>query len=99
MTKLEDPRIIIRSVHHAAQTANPQPAVVAAVRGLYTAARWDTFNPEHIDVATIRVNRTREGIEATARYGRLHDDCETCHQPPGRPHTDYCQHSGRVVAP
>lgn len=97
MAKLEDARLTIRSAVHT-QTADTDPTtpVIAAVRRLFTTARWDGFDPAQIDLSTIRVNRIPDGITATARYGRLADDCDTCHQTPGRPHTDFCHLDGLV---
>lgn len=94
--QLSDPRRIIRGVSdHQITTAS---SVTKAVSRLFDQAAFDGFDPDRIDLATLRISRVNdEGtIAATARYGRLSDECERCHQTPGRPHTEFCHLEGIV---
>jgi hypothetical protein len=95
---LADNRRTIRGVsdHQLTTTSS----VLKAVSRLFDQAAFDGFDPDRIDLATMRISRVNdEGtIEATARYGRLSDECGICHQTPGRPHTEFCPRTGIVVA-
>lgn len=93
---LVDNRRIIRGVsdHQLTTTAS----VLKAVSRLFDTAAFDGYDPDQIDLATLRISRLNDegAITATARYGRLCDECQTCHQTPGRPHTEFCHLEGLV---
>lgn len=93
---LTDTRRILRGVsdHQITRTSS----VLKAVSRLFDSAAFEGFDPDEIDLATLRVSQLQDGAayEATARYGRLTDECGTCHQPPGRPHTEFCHLEGNV---
>jgi hypothetical protein len=94
--QLADTRRIIRGVSdHQITTAS---SVLKAVSRLFDQTAFEGFDPDKLDLASLRISRVNdEGtIEATARYGRLSDECGICHQTPGRPHTEFCQLEGLV---
>lgn len=94
--QLTDTRRILRGVsdHQITRTSS----VLKAVSRLFDTAAFHGFDPDEIDLASLRISQLNdEGtIEATARYGRLTDECRTCHQTPGRPHTEFCELEGIV---
>lgn len=94
--QLTDTRRILRGVsdHQVTRTSS----VLKAVSRLFDTAAFEGFDPDEIDLASLRISQLNdEGtIQATARYGRLCDECPTCHQTPGRPHTEFCHLEGVV---
>lgn len=94
--QLTDTRRILRGVsdHQITRTSS----VLKAVSRLFDSAAFHGLDPDEIDLATMRVSQLHDDgpYEATARYGRLSDECGTCHQTPGRPHTEFCPLEGIV---
>lgn len=95
MTQLADNRRTIRAV--APAVGSQGAGLVAAMIGLLDATDNHGLDPERLDANTIQFRRLDgQQIEATAKYGGITNECHTCHQPPGRPHTDYCPQIGLV---
>ncbi|MGH2671105.1 MAG: hypothetical protein ACRDH5_18685 [bacterium] len=90
MTELEDRRPVA-----ATTTRGTHPDDVGRML-----KRLLTDNPE-IELASIRLIPNEDGTVGIAgRIGALAGvECPQCHQPAGRPHTDYCTLSPDAVWP